>query len=133
MTASIEWKPYYSVNEPFLDDQHKEIISLVNDLYVAIERGNDAAIVKPLLEKFAHYATEHFDCEERIMQEHGYPLLEEHKALHDQARNRIADMLSHVHLITGRDLLNFFKMWWVEHIQGEDKQYVPYLKVPVES
>jgi hemerythrin-like metal-binding protein len=133
MTAGIEWKPYYSVSEPFLDDQHKEIIGLVNDLYVALERGNDGAVVKPLLDKFARYAKEHFDCEEQIMQEHGYPLLEEHKALHDQARNQIADMQSHADLITGRDLLNFFKTWWVEHIQGDDKKYAPYMKVPVES
>ena len=86
MTAGIDWKPFYSVSDSFLDDQHKEIIGLVNDLYVAIERGNDDGVLKPLLEKFAHYAKEHFDCEERIMLEHGYPLLEEHKALHDQAQ-----------------------------------------------
>ena len=59
------------------------------------------------------------------MLEHGYPLLEEHKALHDQAQNRIADMLAHADMITGRDLLNFFKLWWVEHIQGDDKKYAP--------
>ena len=31
------------------------------------------------------------------------------------------------HLVTGRDLLSFLKEWWINHIQAEDKCYVPYL------
>jgi hemerythrin len=42
-------------------------------------------------------------------------------------RRRTAGLRANVTLVTGRDLLSFFKEWWTDHIQAEDKCYVPYL------
>jgi hemerythrin len=32
-----------------------------------------------------------------------------------------------LNLVTARDMLVLLKDWWLEHIQGEDKKYSPYL------
>ena len=61
------------------------------------------------------------------MREHDYPALAEHAALHARLRHRTADFQAHANLVTSRDLLRFVKEWWLEHIQGEDKKYAPYL------
>jgi hemerythrin len=133
MDAPIVWKPFYSVRDASLDAQHQRIIGIINDLYVAMDQGRDLAATKTALDRLIQYTNEHFKHEERVMQEHDYPELVEHKALHDQLRKRTVDLRAHVSLITSRDLLNFLKCWWVEHIQNCDKQFAPYLSVPVHS
>ena len=133
MAVNIAWKPFYSVGAPLLDAQHKQIIRIVSELYEALDQGNDAALLEPLLDRLVQYTSAHFKYEEDIMRQHDYPGLAEHKALHDRLRQRTADLRANVSLVTGRDLLRFVKDWWLEHIQGEDKKYAPYLQVPAHS
>jgi len=130
MANYIVWKSFYSVGDPTLDAQHKQIIAIVSDLYTAIEEGRDRDVLKPLLDRLSRYVVAHFKYEEQIMEEHGYPGLAQHKALHDRLRRRTTDLRTHVSLVTGPDLLHFLKEWWIEHIQHQDKQYTPYLAVP---
>ena len=135
MTACMHvvWKPFYSVSHPALDAQHKHIIAIVNDLYVAMQDGNDRAVLKPLLDRLVQYTNFHFRFEEQVMQAQGYPASAEHKALHDRLRQRTLDLRDSISLVTGQDLLKFVKQWWVDHIQSEDKRYVPYLKAPAQA
>jgi len=114
-----------------LDAQHKQIIAIINELYTAIERGEDRAKLAGLLDRLCQYTVVHFRHEEQVMQQHGYPDLAQHKALHEQLRHQTADLRTHVSLVTGRDLLRFLKEWWLEHIQSQDKKYAPYLGAPV--
>jgi hemerythrin len=133
MPAEIVWQSYYSVDEPSLDAEHRQIIGIINDLYVAMEQGKDRAVLKTLLNRLVQYTDVHFQHEERLMREHDYPGLREHKALHEELRRRTVDLRAHTELITGRDLLNFLKNWWMDHIRSEDKQYAPYLGVSARS
>ena len=66
MTTYIDWKPYYGVGEP--DAQHKQIIGVINELYAAMEQGNDHAMLKPLLNRLVQFSEVAFQNEERIMQ-----------------------------------------------------------------
>ncbi len=129
MTAKVVWKAFYSVGDSSLDAEHSQVIEVINDLYAAMDEGEDYAAVKPLLDRLVRYTNEHFRDEERVMQEHDYPGFAEHKALHDRMRKRTADLRAFADLVTGRDLLNFLKEWWLGHIQSKDKEYAPYLQV----
>jgi hemerythrin len=127
MGAYVAWKPYYSVGEPSLDAQHKQILSILDDLYAAINAGREHEQIAVLLDRMVLYTMSHFKHEEQVMQECSYPDFENHKGLHDGMRRRTAGLRTNVDLVTGRDLLCFLKDWWISHIQGEDKCYVPYL------
>ena len=127
MPAAIEWKPYYSVSEPSIDAQHQQIIRMINDLCQAIDRDDDRAVLRSVLDRLARYTATHFRHEEQILQEHGYPMLAEHKALHDEMQQRTIGLWSQIDQPTIHELLTFLKNWWLGHIQEEDKQYVPYL------
>ncbi len=129
----IVWKSFYSVDHPALDAQHMEIIDIINELFAVMQKGQDRAALKSLLNRLVHYTNGHFEHEEQIMQEHGYPGFAEHKALHDKMRQRTADLRANIDPVTGSDLLAFLKEWWVGHIQGQDKKYTPYLQVPTHS
>jgi hemerythrin len=127
MAAYVQWKPFYSVVDPDLDAEHQQILGILNDLYVALERVPNHPASAALWKHLVQYTNSHFRHEEQVMQEHEYPGLSEHVAQHARLRKRTADFQMNASLVTNCDLLRFVKEWWLEHIQGEDKKYAPYL------
>jgi hemerythrin-like metal-binding protein len=129
MIPYVAWKDFYSVGDPFLDAQHKQVLAVINELYDAMQQHKDRAVLKPILCRLLEYTLAHFKHEEQLMYEHGYPDFAPHKAAHDRIRQRTRDLLENVDVVTARDLLHFLKEWWVGHIQGLDKKYKPYLEL----
>jgi len=127
MENYVEWKPFYSVGDAALDNEHKRLLGIVNDLYVAIQMGHEPKRVQEVVERLAEYTMSHFDHEERVMRGCGYPNFEAHKAMHDEMRRRALEFQANPDALTEHDLLQFVKNWWVRHIQNQDKAYSPYL------
>ncbi len=130
MIPYVIWKDFYSVGDPSIDAQHRQILDAINELYEAMRQGEDRMALKPITDRLIQYTLAHFEREEHVMQEHAYPDFVPHKALHDKIRQNTIDLRKHLGLVTGHDLLHFLKDWWVGHIQGCDKKYTPYLEVP---
>jgi hemerythrin-like metal-binding protein len=131
MAAYIVWKDFYSVNDPSLDAEHQQIIESINELYDAWENPAAAAATRRVLNRLVQYTQTHFDHEEKVMMEAGYPEAEfkVHKALHDAMRRRTMDLRTNLTLVTARDVLVFLKDWWLNHIQGEDKKFAGYVQL----
>jgi hemerythrin len=127
MATYVSWKSHYSVGENSIDAQHRQILAILNDLYVAMDTGREHEELKRLLDRLVLYTMTHFEHEEEIMRACAYPDFENHKAEHDQMRRRTTGLHANVNLMTGRDLLSFLKDWWCNHIQAEDQCYIPYL------
>jgi hemerythrin len=127
MARYIAWKPQYSVGDAALDADHHKILQLINEMYETMEADDAVARLKADLDQLVHYTMTHFEREERLMQECGYPDLLNHKTLHDRMRRRTLGLRANTNLMTNRDLLVFLKDWWTGHIQEQDKQYAPYL------
>ena len=96
-----------------------------------MEGDAQAEVRKRVLDRLVEYTHTHFDHEEKIMQDAGFPEgeFEAHKALHDAMRRRTMGLRTHLNLVTARDVLVFLKDWWLDHIQGEDKKYAVYLEL----
>ena len=133
MTRFVTWKEFYSVGNSAIDDQHKRILDIINDLHEAIESGDEMNTMNSLLGRMIDYTNTHFRFEEKLMEECGYPHLEEHRLLHDELRRKTAGLRAHAEIVTGSDLLRFLKTWWIDHIQEMDQQYAPYLTTSVSS
>ena len=75
------------------------------------------------------YAKEHFQTEEALLLEHGFPGLEEHVREHDVFVARVMDMVFEPESAESglEDVLAFLVEWLVAHISGTDKKYGPYL------
>jgi hemerythrin len=127
MAAHITWNDYYTVGDALLDAEHKQIIGIINELYDAMERGNDRKVLKRLLDHLARYGATHFRHEEQVMHQCGYPELPKHRTVHARLRCNTASLRDNLDLVAGRDLLRFLKDWWLGHIQDEDKKYSPYV------
>ncbi|MGA2063849.1 MAG: bacteriohemerythrin [Thermoguttaceae bacterium] len=128
MIPYIPWQDYYSVGEPSLDAQHRQIIGLINELYEAMQQGKDREAAAGILDRLVEYTRTHFDHEEQLMRDNAYPDVARHVLLHADLRRRTADCREQVGLVAGRDLLHFLKQWWLDHIQGADKRYAPFLE-----
>ena len=128
MIPFVEWQDHYSVGDPSLDAQHRQIIALVNEMYEGMQQHKGRAVLTGILDRLLEYTLTHFKYEEQVMREHGFPDLAQHAAVHARMQKRTEDLREHVHLVTGHDLLRFLKEWWVEHIQGIDRKYAPYMQ-----
>jgi hemerythrin len=126
MAEYIAWKPFYSVGEHSIDDQHMQIIAMINELFAAVVAHKTDVDLKEIMDRLVQYTLTHFQHEEQMMRDWGYPELASHLVLHEQLRRRTLDLRNNITLVTGREVLAFLKDWWCNHIQDEDKAYSPY-------
>ena len=67
-----------------------------DDLFADVERLAAKAAwgeAQPAFDRLAQAMRQHFDAEERILRESGYPQLEAHQLEHDALRGRLTDIL----------------------------------------
>ena len=65
-----------------LDEQHREIVEQVNQIISAIKGGASSEVMHELMDGLILLARRHFEFEERLMSEHGFPGLEGHAREH---------------------------------------------------
>jgi hemerythrin-like metal-binding protein len=131
MSAYVVWKPFYSVNDPSLDAEHRQILELIDSLHAAINAGREDVAIQNILDRLLQYTIDHFAHEEQVMQDSRYPGLDSHKVLHERMRQRTRMIHDHMDRVTGHYMLRFLNEWWIDHIQSVDKQYAPYLVAEV--
>ena len=127
----FKWLPEYSVNIKTIDDQHQELVNILNRLFVAVSRREGDKAVAGILDALTSYTRTHFALEERLMREAKYqdliPHMEEHRKLIAQL-----DELCNKHVMEERpiyfEMLSFLKSWLLEHIQKTDRKYGPFLR-----
>jgi len=89
----LEWKPEYSVGIESMDDEHREMIALINDVYAKLGTSPDADTIEDCLEEIFKTISLHFALEERIMREQGYDEYEDHKEDHEDLLDEIRDLM----------------------------------------
>lgn len=125
----ISWSDDLSVGIEEIDEQHKIMVRLVNELYAGIIQKTDEEVVRKTLEELVQYTIVHFAVEESLMRIFDYPQYEEHKKHHQDLTTQVRDLYTKIQ--TGEaqismELLNFLRAWLTNHIMIEDKHYSPY-------
>jgi hemerythrin len=80
---SLVWEPHLAIGVAEIDAQHRELFERVNSLLDAMREHRGAAQVKLLLHFLGRYVIDHFDTEERLMREAGYPGHDLHRREHE--------------------------------------------------
>jgi hemerythrin-like metal-binding protein len=128
----LTWTPQMSVGVHQLDEDHKKLIAMINELHDGVLSGKSREAVGEVLRKLAHYTLEHFQHEERYFAQTNYPGAAAHKREHEilkaQAAQKIEKFLSGSQVGLSRELMNFLRDWWKHHILESDMQYVAHLK-----
>lgn len=127
----MQWSPRMSVGVGQCDDEHKVLVSLVNELFDAIAAGKGSTVLGDVLDRLVKYTVTHFEHEEKLMRQHGFPGLAEHQAQHKAlAEQAVAIQKKHAAGATGAlsmEVMNFLKNWLIGHIGGTDAKYGVFL------
>jgi len=125
--AYFDWNKDFETGIASVDQQHKRLISLVNQIHDAVEAGQGDDKISETLNALVDYTRFHFSDEEEFMagipdydiavhQRHHQAFVEELTAM----------MLSYGHSgkLTGMQLATFLKGWLMEHFLKEDRDMI---------
>jgi hemerythrin len=122
----IVWDDSFSVGVEEMDEQHKQIIKMVNRMIELKEDKVDSEIVSDTLTKMTEYAGKHFEKEEKYMLEYNYPYYSEQKEQHKEFKKRTATFCMDAMAYKTNvpiEILTYLKDWWINHILKIDMKY----------
>ncbi|MBX5459494.1 MAG: hemerythrin family protein [Steroidobacteraceae bacterium] len=131
MSEFFRWDPAkLSLQIPEMDDEHKVLIGMMNDLHTLNESSRPVAEQLSALDRLVRYTAKHFADEEVYMERIGFPGLRIHKGVHKQLLDRLGEFLSAARSSQKlpEDLFVFFKMWLSAHICGIDTKYAQHAR-----
>jgi len=120
----IFWTDDFSVGVTALDNQHKKLVELINQLIDVSDVDSDN--FKNILEQMFNYTKEHLLYEEQLMKEHGYPEFEHHKATHLLFNKQLSNFFFDTEMKEMESpeiVLSFLQDWLTNHILKEDMKY----------
>lgn len=125
----ITWSEKLELGIASIDEQHRRIIELINELQDHIERG-ELVLANQTLQALIEYKTFHCAHEEELLLQACFPFLKPHKRAHSHCINectafyRRAEQGEYV----AHKALAFVKPWMVKHIRGEDMDYAEFVR-----
>ncbi|MCG8615285.1 MAG: bacteriohemerythrin, partial [Desulfobacterales bacterium] len=127
----MPWGDKLKIGLTSVDDQHKELVAMVNELHRAMKMKVGAKEAGSILERLAEYTVYHFKYEEDLFDTHGYPETDAHKRIHKDLVDKVLgfkDEFDSGKAALSMDLMDFLMTWLKDHILKTDSDYVPFLK-----
>ncbi len=127
----MPWGPKLILGIDEIDEQHKELVSLINQLHKAMKLKKGSQKSGEILKGLAEYTVYHFDHEKDIFEKYAYPETDDHLKIHEGLVAQVIDFKTQFEegkAALTMDLMNFLTDWLKEHIMQTDKKYVPFLK-----
>ena len=137
----IIWEDKYNTGYKKIDDQHLELIEIINDLHDCMDNRDSEdeelkAEFKKALRKTVDYVAFHFSYEEKIMHVIKYDKLIEHSSYHKEFTNTIYNYVKSYEsgsLDAINNLVQYLKDWFLNHILVTDKKFIKEVKEALEK
>lgn len=131
--AYLEWSPSMSVGMYLIDEQHKELVHLINDIADAKTQTSGRIEISRLIRRFFDYTANHFRAEEALMDHNIYPEYFAHVQQHLGCSQKALDF--HVRFMREQEFdMNEFQeyivRWFVDHTTGIDQTLGPSIQHP---
>ena len=127
----IKWRDSYSVGVEKFDHEHMLLVDLINEMFVIVRDKGDMASLNDATSRLINYTNIHFGNELKALEKTGYPLLEEHAAIHKKLLQQVIDFQERIGKeeaeILRADLYVFLRGWLINHILTEDVKYTEHL------
>jgi hemerythrin-like metal-binding protein len=127
----LVWHSSYQSGNAVIDDQHRRLFAATNDLLGAILSGRQNNEITAAIETLLKETARHFDDEEVVFTQAGFPGAAEHAASHRQlidSATALVDRFRAGTLDIG-DLFQFLARDMVaRHMLGADRDFFPYLR-----
>lgn len=128
--ALLSWNDQYLIGQSTIDEEHKTLFRLINDFHSYWLEKRDRKDIARVLNQLIQYGELHFQDEERIMAQEGYPGLESHRQIHEKLIDEIFKLneeLADQSRLLERDMTKFLKQWLVDHIVHSDYEFRNFL------
>ena len=120
----IVWSDDFSVGAPAIDQEHQELIQLINNAYDVLYRQDNFEISAiEFLSAIHPEISAHFALEETIMRECHYDQYVEHKADHERLLDEILDIMDNIENQTYYNEQIFsmhLNAWFSNHFKTKD-------------
>lgn len=125
--SKFPWSDEYNLNVDKIDDDHKQIVRLINILIEEINIGKKPAMIKAFND-LINFSKQHFDEEEDYMRSFNYPQLDAHAKVHKRLISQLHDHRDSINRgeFNGSKVVLFIQNWLLSHIMGIDNDYVKY-------
>jgi hemerythrin len=126
----IKWNEGFSVNVVKIDQEHKKLVEMVNELTDAMKEGKGKDVLGGILDGLISYTASHFQTEEDYFQQVKYPDAAAHKQEHAAFVQKVTEFKKEFD--AGRatvsvHILQFLSKWLQSHIKGTDQKYSSFL------
>ena len=130
---AIQWTEDLAVGVREIDEQHKELFRMINQMLEACNQGKGKSVLTELLGFLENYVVDHFGTEEKLMQQYDYPDYLSHKDHHGQFIKSFKELKdemektgpgTHIVIMTNRVVVG----WLNSHIRNVDKLLGAFLK-----
>ncbi len=127
----VTWKDEYSVGIESIDNDHRKLLNLINQLQTAVYYQTGRQFEQEALKALVDYTKTHFDREEKLMSDHDYPGFENHQFEHHKMIVKVEQFVTTYqkegHKVI-KDIAEFLRHWLINHINKTDKAYSSYLR-----
>jgi hemerythrin len=123
----IAWKPEFAIGVDSIDQQHRQLLAIINDL----NHPDDQVEFLAVTLKIKRYIDQHFSYEEELMTKYAYPKLKEHALEHVRLKDQFADFIAGKQdaKSVGKTRLLIYN-WFIGHVvhDGMDRHLGGFLK-----
>jgi hemerythrin-like metal-binding protein len=127
----VEWNEKMSVGVSIIDDEHKQLLGMLNQLYDAMQAKQSSDALAKVVDGLIAYTVYHFKHEEALFARTGYPCTAEHEKEHADLTKQVLEVQKKYRAgdtaTLSPEVLNFLRKWLLAHILRSDKKYGPHL------
>jgi hemerythrin-like metal-binding protein len=124
----ITWTVVHDVGVAMIDKQHRKLAELLNDLSASLSRGDDTPAISAKLASALSFARHHFECEERLMDEHGFAEAAAHRDIHACLLNDLENFSVGCDMRSLSLTTRFLQEWLLRHCDSADRELAKALR-----
>lgn len=136
MTARLEqqipWSPIFEIGHAELDAQHIRLLADGNQVKSLVDNNGSWDEIRDSIATFVRDCTEHFQYEEQVLLQSGFPRYEEHVAQHQRIVRKLGELSAKVAEVDGSDpqdrqMIGSLELTLVDIIVRHDLDYKSHL------
>lgn len=128
--AYFEWAADLVIDQGPIDQDHRHLVGLVNELHTATSQGIGQDVVGKILEQLITYTQEHLTREEHIMELACFSNLTAHQLGHQKFIENLRE-LQHKYQngssMVAAQLSALLRDWLSLHIRRSDREFLTFL------
>lgn len=128
----IKWNEGLNLGIKPIDDDHKQILEIINELTLAISNEEEQEVMEGIFQKLQNYIQKHFHKEEALLKDVESSKLKEHIKQHQDFAKKIPELKekfsSKDNQLDAQEVSFYLTDWLFNHIIEEDAQVIDHLK-----